>query len=97
MKALFNYPTRSVVLYSKGKYYDARNGNEMSIDSKLPQVQPFDKYTLSKPENVDIPDKSVLESLKITLEFKDGKIQFGGNYPRYFWKGFVTLIKNKVI
>ena len=94
MKLLFNPRTKSIVLYNKGKYYDMRNGNETVIKGKLPVMRPYDRYTLSKPE--------VIETKPPVLSFADtatidGKYQFGGNFPRYFWKGLIKLIKNNKI
>lgn len=91
MKLLFNTSTKSIVLYDKGKYYDMRNGNEVTVEGKLPVMRPYDKYTLSKPEAVDAPLS--LAALGIDITIIDGKCQFGGNYPRYFWKGLVRLIR----
>lgn len=92
MKLLFNPSTKSIVLYNKGKYYDMRNGNETVIKGKLPTMHPYDRYTLSKPEAIK-PRTFPFANTTIV----DGKYQFGGNFPRYFWKGLVKLIKNNTI
>ena len=90
MKLLFSPETKSIVLHNKGKYYDMRNGKEVTIKSKLPLLRPYSKQTMSKPED-RIPKLAILKALKITLLCKDGKFQLKGNYPRYFWKGFTKL------
>lgn len=92
MKLLFNPTTKSIVLYSKGKYYDMRNGNEITIKDKLPVMLPYNKYTLSKPEIIEGKLPKLTSSIKVTNI--DGKYQFGGNFPRYFWKGLIKLIKS---
>ena len=94
MKLLFNTKTKSIVLYNKGKYYDMRNGNEMTIEGKLPTMLPYDKYTLSKPETIEGKLPTSLTSIPIDITNIDGKYQFGGYFPRYFWKGFAKLIKS---
>lgn len=97
MKLLFNPSTKSIVLYNKGKYYDMRNGNETVIKGKLPAMLPYDRYTLSKPETIEnrLPTSLALPFADTTIV--DGKCQFGGNFPRYFWKGLIKLIKNNTI
>lgn len=96
-KLLFNTATRSIVLYYKGKYYDMRNGNQMELEGKLPAMKPYDKYTMSKPEELKAPDTLSLASFPIEVIKEEGLVQFGGNFPRYFWKGFVKLIQSNTI
>ena len=92
MKLLFNPSTKSIILYNKGKYYDMRNGNETVIKGKLPAMRPYDRYTLSKLEVIGNRSLAFADTTII-----DGKCPFGGNFPRYFWKGLIKLIKNNTI
>lgn len=94
MKVLFNPKTKSVVLYHKGGYYDTRNGGEITIDGKLPLMRPYKRYTLSKPEEIEGRMPKFIPAIKVKVIKADGKCQFGGNYPRYFWKGFAKIIKS---
>lgn len=68
-----------------------RNGSEIAVEGKLPAMLPYDRYTLSKIEDINPP--SSLTSINIDTIIVNGKCQFGGNFPRYFWKGLVKLIK----
>ena len=90
MKLLFNPKTKSIVLHNKGKYYDMRNGKEITIEGKLPLLRPYSKQTMSKPEDT-LFKLAILKTLNITLLYRNGKFQLKGNYPRYFWKGFTKL------
>lgn len=74
-----------------------RNGSEMTIEGKLPAMRPYDRYTLSKPETIEGKLPASLTSIKIDITNTDGKYQFGGNFPRYFWKGFAKLVQNNLI
>lgn len=94
MKVFFNPKTKSVVLYHKKKYYDTRNGGEITIDGKLPVMLPYKRYTLSKPEEFKGRMPNFIPTLKVKVIKVDDKHQLGGNYPRYFWKGFAKIIKS---
>ena len=100
-KLLFNPSTQSIVMEHNKTYYDMRTGSEIENPGKLPKLKPFSEYTKSKFEKLS-PNTDKIEigkhSIDIIASMEDRNLyQLGGKMPRYFWKGYLKLVReNKV-
>ena len=97
-KLLFNPVTQSIVMYCGSTYYDMRTGNPISNPGKLPKLKPYSEYTKSKFEVLNPSQESIeIDGHRFDIIQNPDNLeeyQLGGNFPRYFWKGCLKLIKD---